>query len=127
MHSRINQSPAMTFPGMAQAVRVGDTIVLSGQVAFDETGALVGEGDAATQAEQCFVNIERLLEQAGASLADVVKLTCFLADVSAYAGYAEAKLRRFPAEGPAGTAVVVARLLDERLLMEVEAMAVVGR
>jgi enamine deaminase RidA (YjgF/YER057c/UK114 family) len=124
MHTRVNQSPALTFPGMAQAVRAGDTIVLSGQVAFDDAGELVGAGDPVAQAEQCFRNIERLLEQAGASLTDVVKLTCFLADVSAYAGYAEAKLRRFPGDGPAGTAVVVAQLLDDRLLMEVEAMAV---
>lgn len=125
MHTRVNQSAALTFPGMAQAVRAGDTIMLSGQVAFDDSGSLVGEGDAVAQAEQCFVNIERLLEQAGASLSDVVKLTCYLADVSAYAGYATAKLRRFPDVGPAGTAVV-AQLLDERLLMEVEAIAVLA-
>jgi enamine deaminase RidA (YjgF/YER057c/UK114 family) len=67
-----------------------------------------------------------LLELGGFSLRDVVKLTCFLADQSAYAAYAQAKGRRFPDEAPAGTAVVVQALLDDRFLMEVEAIAVVA-
>jgi enamine deaminase RidA (YjgF/YER057c/UK114 family) len=111
---------------MSQAVRAGDLIVLSGQVAFDDGGELVGPNDPAAQAEQCFVNIERLLELAGSSLADVVKLTCFLTDRASYPAYAAAKSRRFSDEGPAGTAVVVHQLLDERLLMEVEVIAVVS-
>jgi enamine deaminase RidA (YjgF/YER057c/UK114 family) len=116
----------MTFPGMSQAVRAGELIVLSGQVALDETGAVVGVGDPAAQAEQCFANIERLLELGGSSLRDVVKLTCFLADGAAYPAYAEAKRRRFAEDAPAGTAVVVQALLDDRFLLEVEAIAVVG-
>jgi 2-iminobutanoate/2-iminopropanoate deaminase len=126
MHTYINQNEALTFPGMSQAVRVGDVITLSGQVSFDESGDVVGVGDPAAQAEQCFRNIAALLEQAGSSLRDVVKLTCFVADQSAYPAYAQAKLHHFPGNGPAGTAVVVKALLDDRFLMEVEAIAVAG-
>jgi enamine deaminase RidA (YjgF/YER057c/UK114 family) len=127
MHVPVNQSRAVTFPGMSQAVVAGEIVVVSGQVALDDSGQIVGIGDAATQAEQCFLNIERLLDLSGAALSDVVKLTCFLADRAAYAGYLQAKLRRYPDAGPAGTAVIVAGLLDERFLMEVEAIAVIDR
>jgi enamine deaminase RidA (YjgF/YER057c/UK114 family) len=126
MQTHVNQSEALTFTGMSQAVQADELVVLSGQVALDETGKLVGEADPAAQAEQCFVNIERLLGLVGASIRDVVKLTCYLATRSAYPGYSAAKLRRFPDDGPAGTAVVVAALLDDRFLLEVEAVAVVG-
>lgn len=122
----INQSPALTFPAMSQAVRAGNLVVLAGQVALDEEGELVGENDPAAQAEQCFSNIETLLERCGSSLRDVVKLTCFLTDKSAYAAYAAAKQARFTDDPPAGTAVVVRELLDDRFLMEVEALAMVG-
>ena len=126
MVHRINPSAALTFPAMSQAVQAGELLVISGQVALDEDGTLVGDGDPAAQAEQCFRNIERLLKLAGGSLRDVVKLSCFLADQSAYPAYAAAKRARFTTDAPAGTAVVVRALLDDRFLLEVEALAVVG-
>ena len=70
--------PAGARPGMADAVRVGPFIMLAGQVAFDEHGKLVGEGDIRAQAEQCFRNIGALLASAGATMSDLVELTCFL-------------------------------------------------
>jgi enamine deaminase RidA (YjgF/YER057c/UK114 family) len=126
MKRGINPSPALTFPAMSQAVRAGELLVLAGQVALDEDGNLVGPGDPVAQAEQCFRNIEQLLELGGASLRDVVKLTCFLSDKSVYPAYAAAKQTRFSSDAPAGTAVVVSALLDERFLLEVEAIAVIG-
>jgi enamine deaminase RidA (YjgF/YER057c/UK114 family) len=99
--------------------------VLSGQVALDESGKLVGEGDAAAQCEQIFRNIERLLGKAGASLDDVVLLTCYLADRDAFPAYSALKRRIFPDTAPAGTSVIVAGLLDPRFLLEVEVVAVV--
>jgi len=125
MLQRLNQSRALTFSGLSQAVRAGDLVVLSGQVALDDEGELVGPGDASAQAAQVFRNIDRLLELAGASHSDVVKLTCYLTDAAAYPAYAQEKLERFPAAGPAGTALVVGALMDPRFLMEVEAIAVV--
>ena len=111
--------------GISQATRVGDHIFLSGQVAFDENGELVGDGDAKTQSEQIFRNIERLLAKAGASLDDVTLLTTFLTDAEHFADYSTVKKRYFPKDPPAGTTVIVAGLLDPRLLLEVEVHAVV--
>jgi enamine deaminase RidA (YjgF/YER057c/UK114 family) len=110
---------------MSQAVRKGRHVVLSGQVAFDESGQLVGEGDAPAQCEQIFRNIERLLGKAGASLDDVVLLTCYLTHADVFPAYAAVKRRVFPGTAPAGTSVIVAGLLDSRFLLEVEVVAVV--
>ena len=109
---------------MSQAVRKGRQVVLSGQVALDESGSLVGEGDAVAQCEQIFRNIERLLSKAGSSLDDVVLLTCYLTDARHFPAYAAIKRRIFPGDAPAGTSVIVAGLLDPRFLLEVEVVAV---
>jgi enamine deaminase RidA (YjgF/YER057c/UK114 family) len=122
----IEPNPLRTFAGMSQAVRIGNQIHVSGQVAFDEEGKLVGPGDPKLQAQQCFRNIEALLRAAGATPADVVKLTCYLVDGSSYPAYAEAKGLFLDADAvpPAGTTVIVAGLLVPGLMMEVEALAV---
>ena len=123
----INPTAALTFPGMSQATVSGNVISISGQVALDASGHLVGDGDPLVQAEQCLLNIEALIELAGATLADIVKLTCFITSADTYPAYAKAKLARFPVDAPAGTCVVVAALLDPRFLLEVEALAVLDR
>jgi len=111
--------------GISQATCVGGHVFLSGQVGFDEKGELVGVGDAEAQSEQIFRNIERLLEKAGASLDDVTLLTTFLTDAEHFPAYSGVKRRYFPTDPPAGTTVIVAGLLDPRLLLEVEVHAVV--
>jgi 2-iminobutanoate/2-iminopropanoate deaminase len=118
--------PGMRFAGMSQAVRCGDWITVSGQVALKD-GQVVGIGDAAAQARQCFANIEAVLAEAGASLGDVVSLRCFLTDRSAYEGYAEVKNMLFKDKSPASTTVIISALLIPALLMEVEAVAVMGK
>jgi 2-iminobutanoate/2-iminopropanoate deaminase len=125
----IEPNPGRTFPGMSQAVRIGNQVHVSGQVAFDALGELVGPDDPEQQAEQCFRNIGTLLDAAGASPADVVSLRCFLVDGDCYPAYAAAK-HRFLAGvpvPPAGTAVIVAGLLVPGLLMEIEAVAVIDQ
>ena len=114
--------PGMKFAGMSQAVRCGDWITVSGQVALKD-GKVVGVGDAAAQARQCFANIEASLTAAGATLADVVSLRCFLTAKSAYAGYGEVKNALFAGNPPASTTVIVSELLLPDLLMEIEATA----
>jgi enamine deaminase RidA (YjgF/YER057c/UK114 family) len=118
--------PGMRFAGMSQAVRCGDWITVSGQVALKD-GQVVGIGDAAAQARQCFANIEAVLAEAGASLGDVVSLRCFLTDRSAYEGYAEVKNMLFKDKSPASTTVIISALLIPALLMEVEAVAWMGK
>jgi enamine deaminase RidA (YjgF/YER057c/UK114 family) len=117
--------PGTAYTGMSQAVRAGGWIHISGQVAL-QGSTVVGSGDAQRQAEQCFANIRAALQEAGASLHDVVKLTCYLTDKTAYAGYAAARNQLFADHPPASTVVVVKELLMPELLMEVEAIAWAG-
>jgi 2-iminobutanoate/2-iminopropanoate deaminase len=118
--------PGMRFPGMSQAVRCGEWILVSGQVALKD-GRVVGVGDAAAQARQCFDNIAAVLAEAGASLGDIVSLRCYLTDKSAYQGYAEVKGMLFQNGTPTSTSVIINALLIPELLMEVEAVAWMGK
>ena len=118
--------PGMRFPGMSQAVRCGEWITVSGQVALKD-GKVVGAGDPAAQARQCFDNIAAVLAEAGASLGDIVALRCYLTEKSAYPGYAEVKAMLFKDESPASTTVIINALLVPGLLMEVEAVAWSGQ
>ena len=118
--------PGMRFPGMSQAVRCGDWITVSGQVALKD-GQVVGVGDPDAQARQCFANIESVLSEAGASLKDVVQLRCYLTDASAYQDYAKVKGMLFQDNTPVSTTVIINALLMPGLLMEVEAVAWMGK
>ncbi|MCU1514734.1 MAG: yabJ 1 [Microbacteriaceae bacterium] len=97
---------------------------LSGQVALDANGDIVGEGDPVVQAEQAFANIESTLAGLGSSMADILHLRCFLTSADYYPAYAAAKAKHFPGAVPPGTVVIVTGLLDARFLLEVEATAV---
>lgn len=114
--------PGMAFAGMSQAVRAGDWLQVSGQVALRE-GAVVGADDPVAQAEQCFANIGTVLAAAGADLSAVVKLVCYLTERNAYAGFAAVRNRLFAGHAPASSVVVVKELLLPGLLMEIEALA----
>ncbi|MGV9878824.1 RidA family protein [Streptomyces sp. NPDC003006] len=105
----------------------GRLIAVSGQLALDEDGELVGEGDAAAQARQVFENLRRCLAAAGATFDDVVKLTYFVTDM-AYMPAVRAARDAFLDTGrlPAASAVQVAALVDPGFLMEIEAFAVVA-
>jgi enamine deaminase RidA (YjgF/YER057c/UK114 family) len=111
-------------PGMSAAVRFGDTVAVAGQVAVDETGTLVGEGDCEAQARQVFRNIERILAGVGATLADVVQATGYLADPADGPNYLAVRQEVFPVDPPA-TTTVVATLLSPKFLVEVQVLAVV--
>lgn len=110
----------------SQAVRVGDVIHVAGQVAINEQREFVGEGDSTVQAMQCFRNLARVLGEAGASMDDVVSITAFLVGTEHYPGYAAAKREFLSTVLPAGTAVIVAGLMDPRFLIEIEAVAIVS-
>jgi enamine deaminase RidA (YjgF/YER057c/UK114 family) len=113
---------------MAQATRVGDVVHVAGQVAWTDVagGEVVGEGDSRRHADQVFANLLKVLAEVGCGLDDVVKLTCFLTDAGHFAGYAAAKAELFGDQAPASTTVIVSALLDPRLTIEVEAVAIVG-
>src|SRR5215469_10277959 len=101
----------------------GRLVVVSGQVAQDERGELVGAGDPAAQARQVFENLRRCLAAAGAGFGDVVKLTVFLLDVADLPAVREARDAVIDtARPPASTLVQVAGLFAPGYLLEVEAL-----
>jgi 2-iminobutanoate/2-iminopropanoate deaminase len=102
----------------------GDLLFVSGQISLDDDGNLVGRADWDAQAKQCLRRIERELRAHGASMEDVVRLNSFLVDAAGYPAYAQARTELFPGLHAAGTSVVVAGLLVEGALLEVEATAV---
>jgi len=124
MTKQIFNPGGRTGPGMSAGVRFGNTIALSGQVATDETGAVVGEGDCGAQARQVFANIARVLAGFGATLSDVVQATGYLADRADAPAYLAVRQETFPVDPPA-TTTVVAALLSPLFLVEVQVLALV--
>ena len=122
-------APAGVAPGRGYSQVVtgrGRLVVVSGQIAQDSTGELVGPGDPAAQARQVFENLGRCLAEAGAGFGDVVKLTFFVLDVADLPALREARDAVIDtARPPASTAVQVAALFAPGYLLEVEALALV--
>lgn len=105
----------------------GRLVVISGQIAVDESGGVVGEGDAGAQARQVFENLRRCLDAAGATFADVVKLTFFVTDLAALPAIRVARDAYVDTERPpASTAVQVVALFRPELILEVEAYALLS-
>jgi enamine deaminase RidA (YjgF/YER057c/UK114 family) len=104
----------------------GRLVVVSGQVAQNVNGELVGPGDPAAQARQVFENLGRCLAEAGAGFDDVVKLTLFVLDVGDLPAVREARDAVIDtARPPASSAVQVSALFAPGYLLEVEAWALV--
>ena len=118
-------SPYEPLIGFSRAVRVGDTVYVSGTVAWGDDGNLVGAGDTYAQAKQAIRNIERALAQAGASLNDVVRTRIYVTDISRLDEAARAHGEAFGEVRPASTMVEVSALAEPGMLVEIEAIAVV--
>jgi reactive intermediate/imine deaminase len=114
------------FP-LSQGLKVGNLLFLSGQVAVDSDGNIVGKGDLKAQTRQVFENIKTILEKAGASFDNVVKMTTyFTTDIRHYEDYFAVRREYFKGVNPASTGVQVAALAFEGLLLEVEVIAVLN-
>ena len=109
---------------LAQAKQIGNTIYVSGQVAFNSQGKLVGKGNMKTQTRQVFRNIKAVLAAAGAKMDHIIKINTYITDGSKFMEMLEARGDIFGDNPPASTAVVVAGLAFPGLLIEVEAIAV---
>ena len=109
---------------LAQGYRVGELLFISGQAAIDGNGQLVGVGDFEAQTEQVFANLDRVLRAGGSSLANVIKVTIFLRDMSNFSKIVELRGRYFTPPYPADTIVEVTSLYSPQALIEIEAIAV---
>lgn len=101
------------------------TIYVSGQVAFDQSGALVGPGDLRAQTGQVFENLKAALASCGATLENVAKITIFMLDAAQIQAYRDVRDRYFSGNLPASTLVQVSRLARPEWLIEIEAIAVI--
>lgn len=112
--------------GYARAVRVGPHVHVSGTTATDERGELVGHGDMYAQSRQALANIARALEQAGASMQDVVRTRIYITNMSRWEEVGRAHAEVFGDVKPATSMVQVCRLVHHAMLVEIEADAFVG-
>ncbi len=106
----------------SQGIVAGNLVFTAGQVAIDPAIGKLIEGDAPTQARQALKNLQAVLEAGGASLAQVVKTTVFLADMNDYAAVNAVYAEFFTENPPARSAVQVAKL-PLGALVEIEAVA----
>lgn len=121
-------APAGVAPGFGYShvvAATGRLIAISGQVALDESGQLVGPGDPEAQARQVFENLRRCLAAADATFADVVKFTVYVTDLATMAAVHAVRDEYIDtARPPASSAVQVAGLVLPELLLEIDALAV---
>jgi reactive intermediate/imine deaminase len=128
--TRLNpESVAPPIGSYSHAVRVetGDAVWIhvSGQIALDPQGNLVGAGDLAAQTQQVFQNLERILEASEATFADVVKIQTYLTTLEGLQAMRDVRGRYISGDPPASTAVRVSELLFPGALIEVDVVAVV--
>ncbi len=111
--------------GYSQAVKVGDTIYMSGQISHDEEGEIVGVGDMEAQMRQAYANVQKLLAEYGATMDNIVDETLFVTDMEA-ASAAAVKCRKEIFSGipvVALTVVQIERLAFPELLIEIKCVA----
>jgi enamine deaminase RidA (YjgF/YER057c/UK114 family) len=109
--------------GYSRAVKVGNRIYVTGTTALGADGEIVGIDDAYEQAKQCLRNIESALKRLGAGLEHVVRTRMFVTDISRWEEYGRAHGEFLRDVMPATTMVEVSRLIDPRMLIEIEADA----
>jgi len=106
-------------------VKNGTLVVISGQVAWDVNGNLVGKGDFKAQTRQVFENLKNMLASAGATFKDVVKLGIFLKNLEDFGILKEVRAQYITPPYPPTTLLIVKNLAREEWLLEIEAMAVI--
>jgi reactive intermediate/imine deaminase len=111
--------------GFSRAVRVGDTVYVSGSVGYGPDGKIVGPGDVYAQAKQTIRNIEVALREAGATLENVVRTRIYVTDISRWEEAARAHREAFGAVRPASSLLEVSSLASPEMLVEIEAVAVI--
>jgi 2-iminobutanoate/2-iminopropanoate deaminase len=103
----------------------GQLLYISGQVARDTDGNVVGKGDMRTQARQVFQNLRQVLQAAGGDLKDLMKITTYITNIENFPAVAEVRSEVFQGELPASTLIVVKSLFNPDFLIEVEGVAAI--
>lgn len=111
--------------GYSRAVRMGNLIEVTGTVAADDNGEVVGKDDAYAQTKFIIQKIEQVLQRAGASLKDVIRTRMFVTDISRWQDYGKAHGEFFHVIRPCTSMIEVKGLIEPAYLIEVEATAVV--
>lgn len=128
MSGRVNYksgSPWEDAVGYSRAVRVGSCIEVSGTVAADSAGKVIGANDAYAQTVAILQKIEAVLNEAGASLSDVVRTRMFVTDISRFSEYGRAHGEVFGNIRPATAMYEVKALVAPEFLIEIEATAII--
>ena len=118
-------TPLKPYYSNAARVSSGPLLFISGQVALDAEGKLVGEGDLRAQAVQVLENLKAILADQGAAMSDIVKVTVYVTDIRAFDDIADIRERYFPSDGPASVICEVSALAWPGFMIEIEAVAVV--
>lgn len=119
-------APWEPVAGYSRTVRAGDRVLVAGTTATLPGGEIAAPGDAGGQTRQAIANVEAALALAGAALADVVRTRIYVTDITRWEDVARAHGEAFGAHPPVTTMVQVAALIDPRMLVEIEAEAVLG-
>ena len=113
-------APWESIVGYSRAVRMGNHVWVAGTTATDESGRVVGVGDAAAQTRYALQKIGRALNEAGMSFADVVRTRTFVTDISQWEAIGRVHGEFFAQTRPAATMVEIAKLIDPAHLVEIE-------
>ena len=127
MSTRINYSSGSKWEdivGYSRAVKIGNVIEVTGTVASGDDGKVVGKDDAYAQTKFIYQKIEKVLQQAGAAMKDVVRVRMFVTDISQWQEYGKAHSEFFKTIKPCNTMVEVSALIEPDYMIEIEATAI---
>lgn len=123
----LNPSTVHKPGNYSHATGKGNTLYIAGQVARNVQGELVGPGDVRAQTEQVYANIKAIVEAAGGTMDDIMKITVYTTNAGFLGDIGEVRNRFFNAESqPASTFVMISALAQPGFLVEIEAIAELG-